>query len=104
MRRIIRENIRVLGQLLLATIVLIVNPYIQYGMPVLFLLVLRKAALVAVGAALAHLTWKNLMHYVDTGTLLYNYEGQDIAIKYLGLSIFRGLYYMSWILGMALGL
>ena len=101
---LLRQNLRVLGQLALALVVLAANPYVEYGQPVLFFLVLRKAALVAVGAALAHLTWKNLMYYAHTREMLTKWEGSEAAIKYLGLNVFRGFYYLAWILGVATGL
>jgi len=104
MKKVLYQHLRVLSQLAIATLILIVNPYITTGHPVLFFLVLRKAALVAVGSALAHLTWKNLMHYVNTEEILYEWEGPAAAQKYIGLCVFRGFYYLAWILGMALGL
>jgi len=85
--------------------ILIVNPYLDYSEPSIFNLLLRKVALVAIGASLAHLTWKNLMGYVHSKQLLED-QSRDLegAVKYMGLCFFRGFYYLAWILGVATGL
>ena len=99
-RKVIIEHVRVLGQLGFGFLILLVNPQVNLGDPQIASLVLRKLALVMIGGAGAHLSWKNLMYYLDTKQLLNAGKG----LEYIGACIFRGLYYLAWILGVSLGL
>ena len=99
LRKFLVENERVLGQLLFGFAILIWNPQISLGEPNIAALTLRKLALVMIGGSGAHLSWKNLMSYLDTRVLLEEGKG----LEYIGASIFRGLYYLAWILGVSLG-
>lgn len=100
---ILTENKRIWFQLIVSILILLYQPALDFGQPNLLNLVLRKLALVSIGSVCAHWTYKNLFYYIDTKELL-NSKDEISVIKYLGICIFRGFYYLAWILGLALGL
>lgn len=98
-----KENMRVIIQFGVGILILLWNPSIDLGEPNIFVLLARKLALVTIAAAGAHFTWKNLMYYITTENL-YKDSDPISATKLIAVNIFRGLYYLAWILGISMGL
>lgn len=72
-------------------------------------LVWHKVNLVSLGAILAHVAWEFLVPYYDMGREMgrvVRSKGKetDTAILFLGVAIFRGLFYAAVIVGLVYGL